>query len=71
MYGAPLVTDYYIMKNAKQGWRELFQRYKFDWVFMPPSAHIVPELLKDPEWKTIYSEKDAVIFVRRAAKTMQ
>lgn len=71
MYGAALVTDYYIMKNAKLGWKELFQRYEFDWVFMPPTAHIVKELLKDPEWKTIYSEKDAVIFVRTDAKSVK
>lgn len=71
MYGAPLVSDYYTMKNAKQGWNELFQRYRFDWVFMPPSAHLVKELFKDPEWKAIYDEKDAVIFVRNDAKTLQ
>lgn len=69
MYGAPLVSDYYIMKNAKQGWNDLFQRYKFDWVFMPPSARIVKELLNDPQWKTIYNEKDAVIFIRRGAQS--
>ncbi|MDZ4834738.1 MAG: hypothetical protein SGJ27_13255 [Candidatus Melainabacteria bacterium] len=64
MYGAPLVSDYYTIKNAKPGWNELFQKYKFDWVFMPPHAPIVKELSKDPGWKSVYNETDAVILVR-------
>lgn len=65
MYGAPLVGDYYVMRNAKPGWRELFERYKFDWVFMPTKAKLVSELMNDPEWDAIYREKSAVIFVRK------
>lgn len=64
MYGAPLVSDHHTMENALPGWRDLFERYNFDWVFMPPKANIVKELLKDPAWKAIYTDKEAVIFVR-------
>jgi len=68
MYGAPLVSDYYVMKNAKPGWSELFERYQFDWVFMPQKEAIVKALHKDPRWTATYNEKDAVIFVRNSAK---
>ena len=64
MYGAPLVSDYFVMRNLKPGWNELFQRYKFDWVFMPPQAPISKQLVKNPEWKAIYNAEDSTILVR-------
>lgn len=65
MYGAPLVGDYYVMRNAKQGWQQLFERYKFDWVFLPTKANLVKELSQSADWQEVYREKSAVIFVRK------
>jgi hypothetical protein len=65
MYGAPLVGDYYVMRNAKPGWQKLFERYNFDWVFLPAKARLVDELGKNGDWREVYREKSAVIFVRK------
>lgn len=65
MYGAPLVGDYYVMRNAKPGWQDLFERYKFDWVFLPTKANLVKELSVHDDWSEVYREKSAVIFVRK------
>jgi hypothetical protein len=65
MYGAALVGDYYVMRNAKPGWQQLFERYKFDWVFLPTRANLVKELSRLPDWSEVYREDAAVIFVRK------
>jgi len=65
MYGAPLVGDYYVMRNAKPGWQQLFERYRFDWVFLPTKASLVKELSQSADWQEVYREKSAVVFVRK------
>lgn len=68
MYGAPLVSDYYTIRNAKDGWQAVFDKYQFDWVFLKTKAALVKELEKLEDWKEIYRKENAVIFVRAGSQ---
>lgn len=66
MHGEQTVSDYVSMMSATNNWRELLQRYKIDWVFVPPAAEILTQLRADSAWSVAREDKTGVI-VKRAA----
>lgn len=65
MHGEPMVADYVTMMSATGEWRALLDRYKIEWIFVPPSANLVKELRADSHWAVV-REDDAAIVMRRA-----
>ncbi len=64
MHGEPMVADYVTMISATGDWRALLDRYKIDWVFVPPSANLLRELKADSLW-SIEREDDTAAIMRR------
>ncbi len=60
MYGAPLVSDYNTMVNMFPGWKERFDRYHFNWVFLSESCPLVSELRKEG-WIELYKGEGAIV----------
>jgi len=65
MYGAPLVGDYYVIRNAKAGWDAKFAQYRFDWVFLPEKAELAKQLKNSADWELVFNKEKALIFVRK------
>lgn len=64
MYAEPLVSDYHQIANCKPGWKALFERYNFDWVVLRKKQNLAKKLMEDDNWKVIYKDSGAVLFVR-------
>jgi len=65
MYGEKFMRDYQCMRFAAPGFERLFQYYKISWAFLPASASLAKQLLKDQSWKEVYSDEIAVILQKR------
>lgn len=65
MHGEPLVADYVATMGATGDWQSLLERYKIDWIFVPPSANLVKALKADSHWSVV-SEDDTATVMRRA-----
>ncbi len=64
MYGPELVGDYHSITNLKPGWKDVFERYHFDWVFLPKKFRLIDILKSDMKWHELYSDGDSVILAR-------
>ncbi len=64
MHGEPMVADYVTMMSATGDWRALLDRYKIDWLFVPPSANVVKELKADSRWSLVREDDGATVMKR-------
>ena len=64
MYGASRVKEYLTLTQAKEGWESLMERHQITWVFHAPTSMLSKTLLERPDWKLLYSDKVANIFVK-------
>jgi hypothetical protein len=60
-FGRDLVYDYNSMRTCHGDWRALLDRYHIGWVFFPPQAPIVKELMGTPGWTVKYNDASAVV----------
>lgn len=58
-----LATTYYLKGDS---WRSPFERWGIQTVVLPPDAPLVTALRALPDWELIYSDKQAVILIRKA-----
>jgi hypothetical protein len=63
-FGRDLVYDYNSMRTCHGDWRALLERYHIGWVFFPPQAPIVKELMVTPGWTVKYNDASAVVLQR-------
>jgi hypothetical protein len=65
LYGDAFMDDlaatYYLKGDT---WRRLFEKWSIQTVALPPDAPLVTALQQLPDWKTIYSDKLAVVLTR-------
>jgi hypothetical protein len=57
-----LATTYYLRGDL---WQSQFAKYGIRTVVLPPDAPLVTGLRGSPDWKTIYSDKQAVVLTRK------
>lgn len=68
MYGDRFVEDYVdIAKGNIEKWNAAQKRWAIDWTIMPPDSHLVGYLDRQSGWSRIYTDKWAVIHVRKGA----
>ena len=58
-----LATTYYLKGDS---WRSPFEKWGIRTVVLPPDAPLVTALRALPDWEAIYSDKQAVILIRKA-----
>ncbi len=56
--------QYLTMVNLLPGWQQLLNHYQFDTILLAPYHPLVQMLTTMPEWKLVYEDQVAVIFVR-------
>ena len=62
-YGEPFLRSYLTMMHAEPGWDD-FLKWRGSGLVLPKSAGLSAVLSKTPEWKSVYSDDVAIVFVR-------
>jgi len=65
MHGEQMAADYVTIMSATGDWRALLDRYKIEWIFVPPAAGILKQLKADPDWAVVTEDETATV-MRRA-----
>lgn len=63
VYG-DFLTTYFQVADLRETWREPLETFEIDYVLMEPSARLSTMLLSSPQWREVYRDKIAIIFVR-------
>ena len=64
LYGETFFKSYLRMYRGEQGWQEFLREHPAGCVMFPRNAAITNLLLEDPDWKPLYEDEVAVVFVR-------
>jgi len=64
MYGASRVKEYIRISQADAGWESLLDKYKITWIVHDPNSALSKVLLERNDWKLVYSDDVANIFVK-------
>jgi hypothetical protein len=64
MYGADRVREYLTVANFKAGWEDVIEKYEISWVFFPSDSTLSNALNQREDWKLIYADNVANIFLK-------
>ena len=64
MYGAARVKEYLRVVTAAEGWQQVLDKYEITWVFHQPNSVLSKLLLARSDWKLVYADKVAHIYVK-------
>ncbi|MBT0893241.1 hypothetical protein KI811_05355 [Geobacter hydrogenophilus] len=64
MYGTERMKEYNTVVGFDTGWDDVVSKYRFTWVIFDTDSILSRILLQKKDWKLIYSDKVANIFVR-------
>ena len=64
LFPPEMVDEYWTMALCRENWQALMDKYRIDWIFLPPNLALVKELSNRPDWKILYSDKDSVVISR-------
>lgn len=65
MYGEKLGGAYFQVANVQPGWKEVLAQNKISWVIFDTNSSLTAALNGDPDWRPIYTDKVATIFVKK------
>jgi hypothetical protein len=63
-YGEDLTREYRDIRFIQPGWRERLQERGVRWVMVPPEAPLAGALEFLPDWKLLYADATAVVWLR-------
>ena len=64
MYGVDRLKDYLNLVYFKPGWEDVVEKYHINWVIFNADSILSRYLMERNDWKLVYSDKVATIFVR-------
>lgn len=64
MYGVSRLKEYRKVTNFDQGWEDILAKYHITWIFYDADSALSRFLLIHKDWKLIYADKLANIFVK-------
>lgn len=67
-FGEELTREYLGIRHLAPGWEEGLDRYGVNWTLTMPMAPISQALTLSPEWRRVYEDGTAVIYVRTPAR---
>ncbi len=68
MYDIEKFKEYNKVVSFKPGWESIIEKYKIKWIFFDSDSPLSRYLLERNDWKLIYSDKVANIFVKNVAE---
>jgi hypothetical protein len=64
MYGAEKFKEYFRITGFESGWDRVIEKYNITWIFFDTNSVLARFLITHHDWKLIYSDKVASIFVK-------
>ncbi len=64
MYGAARMKEYFRVARLEEGWNDVLRKYNIDMIIFDNDSALSSFLLQRKDWKLIYSDRVADIFVR-------
>jgi len=64
MYGVDMLKEYLKVARVKPGWNEVLKKYDINWIIYNANSALSQFLMQTDEWKLIYVDKVANIFVK-------
>jgi len=66
MYGVKRMKEYIKVVRIEQGWDEVLKKYNINWIIYNANSPLSQFLLERSDWKLIYADKVADIFVKNS-----
>lgn len=67
-YGAGLSDEYLSVASLKPGWDSILDKYEVNWVIMPVGSRVDVLLTEVEDWRPVYRDRTAVIYVRNTTE---
>ena len=67
MYGVSLMKDYFKVTDVETGWEKVLDSYHIEWIIFDANSVLSRVLLENKDWRLIYADKLANIFVRNTS----
>ena len=67
MYGEERMKEYFKVTRLERGWKEVLAKYDINWFIFPTKSALSTFLLQRDEWKLIYADKVANIFIKNTS----
>jgi hypothetical protein len=64
MYGSKRLDEYFDVAGIKPEWRDVLDKYKVNWIIYNAHSPLSLFLMGNPNWKLIYADKVADIFIK-------
>jgi hypothetical protein len=64
-YGPKILSEYSGLMDGQRTWKQILEQYRFDLILCSPDAALASLITLDPEWRTVDSDKKAVLFAKR------
>jgi hypothetical protein len=71
MYGTKWMKEYYNVSELKPGWEKILEKNNINFIFFNTNSILSTFLLERKEWRLIYSDKVANIFVKNVAENQR
>ena len=66
MYGTERMKEYFKVAYIRPGWDKVLEKYNIEWIIFNTDSTLSQLLLERKEWRRIYSDKVANIFLKDA-----
>ncbi len=67
-YPTAFLQEYVAIMQAQPGWQQAMDRYKLEYVLIPPSITLGAALINSPGWRRVYHDEISEVY-RRAVST--
>jgi hypothetical protein len=54
--------------DGQRTWKQILEQYRFDLIMCSPDAALASLIALTPEWRTVDSDKKAVLFARQTPR---
>lgn len=71
MYGVERMKEYFKVIRIEEGWEEVLRKYKINWIIYDAGSVLSRFLLGRDDWKLIYADKVADIFIKNVPENSQ
>ena len=71
MYGPDRLKDYLHVLSFKPGWEDIVEKYSINWVIFNSDSMLSRHLRERDDWKLIYSDKVANIFMKNIPENQE
>lgn len=69
LMGDPLLNEYEDVQTLRPSWRQILDKYRVDYVVYNKGEALANVLATEPDWKLVYEDAVAVIYVRTISRS--